>query len=273
MVSALQTEILSLNPPLYWPCGDASGAASLANAGTVGAGANATKVAGAGTGFVSLTADQIGTSAFNPGIGTNEGWNAGIQASLNIGAADSFTAFGVLQVFTPPSRNIVLASQGLTGTFGGWYIALDAQGNSHWAISDTSSHVLDVAIPPLVANGLPHCMAIVRDTSTHVFEAYLDGALVFSLADPTAGIAITHANSNCRVGNWDQQTLGFLGLYSHVFMIKSVVAGLEQAVLYNKLWNGNPPTPATSFQVFVETQITAMTVDLSEILAAVKKVY
>lgn len=272
-MSLLKAEILSLNPPLYWTCEDAAGATSLVNRGTVGAGGNAVKVSNPNTGFISLTADGGETSAFQGGVTVNEGWNAGAQGSVIIGAADSFTAFAVVQAFAPPPRTTIIVSEGLSGHFGGWYLAIDSLGFSHWTISDVSSHVLDLVVPPVIADGVPHAVALVRDTSTHQFLGYLDGQLMVAFPDPTTGTGVTFAGSVVRVANWDQQTFGFIGAYGHVFVIRAVVAGLEQVVLANKLWAGNPPAFATSVSAFTKAALTAQAALLDKIYAAVHKVY
>jgi len=273
VASALQTEIASLNPPLYWPLNDAYGVSPVVNAGSVGAGGNAALVSQAQTGVQGLKAGSSDTAAFGGGT-VSDGFNAGIQASDVILAADSFTTFGVFQMFSVPSAHTAwLLSCGVTGTFGGFQMGVSTGGFVEFSISDASSHSATITLPPFVADGVVHCMAFVRDTSASKLYTYCDGALVLARSDPTAGVNVTHANSNTRLGNSDSQNQSFIGVFSDLFFIKSVVAGLEQAVLFNKLWNGAPPKLAPSSQQVIVQGVGQLQLDTASILSAVRKTY
>jgi hypothetical protein len=272
-MSLLKTEILSLNPPLYWTGEDAFGTNHLTNQGTVGAPGNAAINGDPTLGVISLTADGGETSIFQSGNQAAEGWTAGHQASVQIGAADPFTIFAAFQALSVPTRSVFLVAQGQVNAFGGMSLQSTPSGVIQATISDVNAHITNLIAPPLVTDNTRRIASFVRSTSTGRLLLYVDGALILNVPDVTAGNVVSQAGSVNVVGNRQNLDLGWVGMLGHAFITKTEIGGIEQAVLFNKYWNGTPPPAPFSAQQIIVAGATLDLTDIPLILQSVRRTF
>lgn len=281
MVSTLQTAILGHNPECYWVCDDAPSSAVLRNSGSLGTALNLNKVSLPLPGAYSLKADGTETSVFQSATTANQGWNLANPASMAIGAATPFTFYCVLQAFSPNnSRNAWVNTVGKSGTFGGVNLGVSSGGFAVWDLSTISGLDDTTIIPPIIADGLVHDLALVRDVAHNQLQAYLDGRLILFKTDPTSGLAISDNTKFINVGNWGAANQDFIGLYSDVVQTKTVWSPFDIAALHVGLWAGNPPQVGSSVGASTlealalqSAELSAMAANLTSVLAAVRRTF
>lgn len=271
-MSVLSSDIIALSPNLYWRMNDAQGSASVHNSGTV-VGGNATTGGTPQLGVPPLVLGSTDTSAFLVGNSTDN-FNAGNIAAMTINTTTSFWLFMVFAAFQAPvTPSGLILSQGASGQFGGFQIGVDKSGFFKWDMSSNSGVVIDFVTPPFVTDGRVHSAGFVRDGVAHTLTWYLDGSQVQQRADPTAGLLITHAASNIRIGNADSLQLEFAGQISDVVFSLGTQPASTFSVLHQDVYNGNAPPFGTGAQQVVTEQLAQLLALGNLIYAAVHKVF